>query len=207
MQYHVIHPLNPQLRLISQIVAIVRHGGVIAYPTDSSYALGCCLGQKGAMERIRKIRDLDSEHNFTLVCSDLSEISSYAKLGTSEFRLIKSLTPGPYTFILPATREVPRRLQNPKRKTIGIRVPDHPISQALLEALGEPLMSVTLIMPGEDLPMTEPEAIREQLGTQLDVIIDSGHCGHQATTVLDLTGETPVVSRLGKGAVDFLNYD
>jgi tRNA threonylcarbamoyl adenosine modification protein (Sua5/YciO/YrdC/YwlC family) len=205
MQYHEIHPVNPQPRLISQAVAVVRRGGVIAYPTDSSYALGCCIGDKAAMEQICRIRQLDKDHNFTLMCRDLSDISTYARIENSDFRLIKSLTPGPYTFIFNATREVPRRLQNPRRKTIGIRVPDHPIALALLEALGEPLMSVTLCMPGEELPLTDPQEIRERLGSQLKVIIDGGYCGHLPTTVIDFTGETPDVKRQGKGDSEFLS--
>ena len=205
MQYHEIHPVNPQPRLISQAVAVIRHGGIIAYPTDSSYALGCCIGDKAAMEHIRRIRKLDKDHNFTLMCRDLSDIATYARIENSDFRLIKSLTPGPYTFIFNATREVPRRLQNPRRKTIGIRVPDHPIALALLEALGEPLMSVTLSMPGEEMPLTDPQDIRERLGSQLKVIIDGGYCGHLPTTVIDFTGEIPDVKRQGKGDSDFLS--
>lgn len=204
MHYHEIHPVNPQLRLISQAVAVIRRGGIIAYPTDSSYALGCCLGDKAAMEQICRIRQLDKDHNFTLMCRDLSDIATYARIDNSDFRLIKSLTPGPYTFIFNATREVPRRLQNPRRKTIGIRVPDHPITLALLETLGEPLLSVTLTMPGEDLPLTDPENIRERLEDQLKVIIDGGYCGHLPTTVIDFTGDTPEVKRQGKGNSDFL---
>jgi tRNA threonylcarbamoyl adenosine modification protein (Sua5/YciO/YrdC/YwlC family) len=205
MQYHEIHPVNPQARLITQAAAVVRRGGIIAYPTDSSYALGCCIGDKSAMEKICRIRQIDSNHNFTLMCRDLSDLSTYARFENTDFRLIKSLTPGPYTFIFNATREVPRRLQNPKRRTIGIRVPDHPITLALLEALGEPLMSVTLIMPGEDLPLTDPGDIRERLGNQLDVIIDGGYCGHLPTTVIDFTGDTPDIKRQGKGESDFLS--
>lgn len=205
MQFLEIHPHNPQLRLISQVVAAVRHGAVIAYPTDSSYALGCCLGNKAAMERICKIRKLDKDHNFTLVCRDLSEISTYAKLNNIEFRLLKTLTPGPYTFILSATKEVPRRLQNPKRKSIGLRVPDHPITSALLEALGEPLMSVTLILPDEELPLTDPGEIRNSLGKQVDLIIDGGHCGFEPTTVINLQDGSPVVVRQGKGDTSFLD--
>jgi tRNA threonylcarbamoyl adenosine modification protein (Sua5/YciO/YrdC/YwlC family) len=205
MQYHEIHPVNPQARLISQAVAVIRRGGIIAYPTDSSYALGCCIGDKAAMEKICRIRQIDSNHNFTLMCRDLSDISTYARYENSDFRLIKSLTPGPYTFIFNATREVPRRLQNPRRKTIGIRVPDHPITLALLEALGEPLMSVTLIMPGEDMPLTDPQDIRDKLANQLDVIIDGGFCGHLPTTVIDFTGELPDIKRKGKGDSEFLS--
>lgn len=204
MQLFNIHPQNPQSRLISQVVTIVRHGGVIIYPTDSSYALGCLIGNKAAMDRIRYIRELDEHHNFTLMCRDLSEIASYARVDNRAFRLIKSLTPGPYTFILNATREVPRRLQNPKRKTIGLRVPDHPIALALLEVLGEPLMSVTLILPSEEMPLTDPEDIGKMLGNRVDAIIDGGNCGFEPTTIIDLAGEVPVVVRQGKGDTSFL---
>jgi len=205
MQYLEIHPNSPQLRLISQVVAAIRHGAVIAYPTDSSYALGCCLGNKAAMDRICKIRKIDKDHNFTLVCRDLSEISTYAKLNNVEFRLLKTLTPGPYTFILGATKEVPRRLQNPKRKSIGLRVPDHPITWALLEALGEPLMSVTLSLPDKDLPLTDADEIRNIIGKQVDMIIDGGHCGFEPTTVIDLQDGSPIVVRQGKGDTSFLD--
>jgi len=205
MQFFTIHPQNPQPRLISQVATIVRHGGVVIYPTDSSYALGCLIGNKAAMGRIRRIRNLDEFHNFTLVCRDLAEIASYARLDNRAFRLMKSLTPGPYTFILNATREVPRRLQNPKRKTIGLRVPDHPIALALLETLGEPLMSVTMIMPNDELPLTDPEEMQNRLGSQVDAIIDGGYCGFEPTTILDLAGEVPAVVRQGKGDTTFLN--
>ena len=204
MQYITIHPQNPQSRLISQVVTVIRHGGVIIYPTDSSYALGCLIGNKTAMDRIRRVRNLDEQHNFTLVCRDLSEIASYARLDNRAFRLIKSLTPGPYTFILDATREVPRRLQNPKRKTIGLRIPDHPIALALLESLGEPLMSVTLILPNDEMPLTDPEDMQGRLGSQVDVIIDGGYCGFEPTTIIDLAGDIPVVIRQGKGDTSFL---
>jgi tRNA threonylcarbamoyl adenosine modification protein (Sua5/YciO/YrdC/YwlC family) len=198
-QFIAIHPQNPQARLINQSVAIIRAGGVIVYPTDSSYALGCHLGDKTAMERIRRIRQADKEHNFTLVCRDLSEIGIYAKVDNSAFRLMKNLTPGPYTFILKATHEVPRRLQNPKRKTIGVRVPDHPIAQAILALLGDPIMSSTLIMPNKEMPETDPEDIAELLETQVDLVIDGGHCGFEPTTVVDLMGDTPQILREGKG--------
>lgn len=204
MQYLRIHPQNPQARLISQAVAIVRQGGVIVYPTDSCYALGCHIGNKAAMERIRRLRRLDADHNFTLVCRDLSDIATYAQVGNREFRLLKTLTPGPYTFILNATREVPRRLQNPRRKTIGVRVPDHPIAQALLDILGEPLMSVTLILPGAELPLTDPEEMRDVLGNQVEAIIDGGNCGCEPSTVIDLTGVEPKVLRQGKGDTAFI---
>ncbi len=204
-QYLEIHPEDPQSRLISRAVDAVRAGGLIVYPTDSSYALGCHIGDKAAMERIRRIRQADKDHNLTLVCRDLSEIATYARVDNWAFRALKSHTPGPYTFILRATHEVPRRLQHPKRKTIGIRVPDHPIAQALLAALGEPLLSSTLIMPGDDLPMTDPYTIRERLDHAVDLIIDGGNCGLEPTTIVDMVGEMPVVLRQGKGdSTDFL---
>jgi tRNA threonylcarbamoyl adenosine modification protein (Sua5/YciO/YrdC/YwlC family) len=204
-QYFEIHADNPQQRLVTRAVAVVRAGGVIVYPTDSCYALGCCLGDKAPMERIRRIRKVDSGHNFTLVCRDLSEIASYARVDNSAYRMLKSLTPGPFTFILQASREVPRRLQNPRRKTIGLRVPDNPIAQALLESLGEPLMSSTLLLPGDDLPLTDPQEMRERLGSQVDLVIDGGYCGLEPTTVLDLTGDTPKVLRRGRGDVSVLS--
>lgn len=204
-QYFEIHAANPQQRLISRAVAVVRAGGVIVYPTDSCYALGCCLGDKAPMERIRRIRKVDSSHNFTLVCRDLSEIANYARVDNRAFRLMKSLTPGPFTFVLQASREVPRRLQNPRRKTIGLRVPANAIAQALLESLGEPLMSSTLLLPGDDLPLTDPHEMRERLGSSVDLVIDGGYCGLEPTTVLDLTGETPKVLRRGRGDVSLLS--
>jgi tRNA threonylcarbamoyl adenosine modification protein (Sua5/YciO/YrdC/YwlC family) len=200
-QFFRIHPQNPQLRLINQAVAIIRNGGVIVYPTDSSYALGCHIGDKAAMERLSRIRQTNKEHNFTLVCRDLAEIATYAKLDNMSFRFIKSLIPGPYTFILKATHEVPRRLQNPKRKTIGLRIPDHIIAQAILGALNEPIMSSTLIMPNKEMPETEPEEIKELLEKQVDLIIDGGNCGFEPTTVIDLLEDTPQILRYGKGAV------
>lgn len=204
-QIFEIHAANPQPRLISRAVAVIRAGGVIVYPTDSCYALGCCLGDKPAMERIRRIRKVDAGHNFTLVCRDLSELASYARVDNSAFRLLKALTPGPYTFILQASREVPRRLQNPRRKTIGLRVPDHPIAQALLESLGEPLMSSTLLLPGDELPLSDSAAMLERLKGRVDLIIDGGYCGLEPTTVLDLTGDTPKVLRHGRGDVSVLS--
>nr|VFK16780.1 MAG: tRNA threonylcarbamoyl adenosine modification protein, Sua5/YciO/YrdC/YwlC family [Candidatus Kentron sp. LPFa] len=197
-QYFQIHPDNPQPRLINQAVAILRRGGVIAYPTDSCYALGCHLGDKAAMERIRRIRKLDDRHDFTLVCRDLSEIALYARIDNAAFRLIKSHTPGPYTFILKATAEVPRRLLT-RRKTIGLRVPDSPIAQSLSASLDDPVMSVTLIPPGEDLPMTDPNEISAQIGNDVDLIIDGGSCGIQPTTVVDLTDTLPRLLRRGLG--------
>lgn len=200
-QFFAIHPETPQARLIQQAVSIIQGGGVIVYPTDSAYALGCQLGDKKAMERIRRIRSLQENHNFTLVCRDLSELGTYAHVDNTTYRLLRHATPGPYTFVLEATREVPRRLIQPKRKTIGLRVPDHPIPQALLHALNEPLMSATLIMPGDDYPMTDPYDIRDSLEHELDLVIDGGFCGLEATSVVDLTGATPVVLRAGVGDV------
>jgi tRNA threonylcarbamoyl adenosine modification protein (Sua5/YciO/YrdC/YwlC family) len=201
-QFFQIHPLNPQARLIHQAVEIVRADGLVVYPTDSSYALGCHVGDKHGMERIRRIRALDNRHNFTLMCRDLSEIATYAKVDNSSYRLLKSLTPGAYTFILKATHEVPRRLQNPKRKTIGIRIPDHPVTQALLDELGEPLMSSTLILPGRDMPETDANDIREILEHDVDLVIDGDHCGVEPTTVVDLVDGVPEVVRQGRGSVE-----
>lgn len=198
-QYFEIHPTHPQGRLIHQAVAIIESGGVVAYPTDSSYALGCKIGDKKALERMRRIRQIDAKHNLTLVCTDLSEISIYAKINNSDYRLLKSLTPGPYTFILNATHEVPRRLMHPKRRTIGIRVVDHPIVRAMLDELSQPLMSCTLILPGKTVPMTEADEIRQHLERQLDLVIDGGHCGIEPSTVIDLTGDSPVLVREGMG--------
>jgi len=198
-QYFEIHPENPQKRLINQAVEIIRDGGVVVYPTDSSYAIGCHIGDKSAMERIQRIRRLDDKHLFTLVCSDLSEIASYALLGNSEYRMLKSLTPGPYTFILKATHEVPRRLMNPKRRMIGIRVVDNQIVRDLLQELGEPLLSSTLILPGMDMPETDAEDIRDKLESQVDLIIDGGNCGYEPTTVIDMVPNPPVLIREGKG--------
>lgn len=200
-QFFEIHPDNPQLRLIRSAVDIIRQGGLIVYPTDSSYALGCHIGDKDAMERLQRVREVSKNHNFTLVCRDLSEISSYAKIDNQAYRLVKSLTPGAYTFIFKATREVPKRLQNPKRKTIGIRVPENAIAQALLAELGEPLMSSTLILPEQALPMTEADEIRRKLEHLVDLVIDGGHCGLEPTTVLDLSSDELVVRRKGKGDI------
>lgn len=195
-----IHPLNPQLRVVRRVVEVVRGGGVIAYPTDSCYALGCQVGDKGAQERIQRIRRVDEKkHNFTLVCRDLSEIATYAKVDNSQYRLLKALTPGPFTFILRATHEVPRRLQNPKRKSIGLRVPDHPAVAALLAELDEPLMSSTLLLPDAELPLNDPDEIEAHLGKLLDLIVDAGPCGVEPTTVLDLIDGVPVLVRQGRG--------
>jgi len=196
-----IHPTDPQPRLVRQIVQIIRDGGLIAYPTDSSYAFGCRIGDKKAIDRIHRIRRTDKHHNFTLVCEDLSEISIYARVENWAYRLIKSLTPGPYTFILPATRQLPKMLQNPKRRTIGIRVPDHRLVSAMLEELGEPIMSSTLLLPGDDLPLTDPMDIEERIGHQVDAIIDAGPTGIQPTSVLDLSSGTAEVLRVGRGDV------
>ncbi len=198
-QFFHIHPDNPQPRLITHAVEIIREGGVIVYPTDSGYALGCHLGDKQAVGRLRRIRKLDERHHLTLVCNDLSQIATYARLDNSNYRLIKAHTPGPYTFILAATREVPRRLMHPKRKTIGLRIPDNRIAQALLRELGEPLMSTTLILPGEELPLTDPYEIRQLLEHEVDLVIDGGFCGFEPTTVVDLTGDTPRILRRGAG--------
>jgi len=198
-QYFEIHPDNPQQRLIKQAVDIINQGGVIVYPTDSSYALGCQIGDKDALTRMRRIRQVDDKHNMTLVCRDLSEIATYAKIENTDYRLLKSLTPGPYTFILPATSEVPRRIMHPKRRHIGLRVMDHPIVNALLDELGQPLMSCTLIMPGEELPITDAEEARDRLSKLVDLIIDGGTCSIEPTTVIRLTEGVPQVLREGKG--------
>lgn len=194
-----LHPVNPQARLIRQAVTLVREGALIVYPTDSSYAIGCHIGDRQAAERIQRIRQTGKDHNFTLVCRDLSEIATYARVENWVYRLLKAHTPGPYTFILKATRDVPRRLQNPKRQTIGIRVPDHPVVAALLAEHGEPLMSSSLILPGEALPMNDPEEIHARLGGDVELVLDCGFCGIEPSTVVDLTGDYPVVLREGKG--------
>ncbi len=198
-QYFEIHPENPQKRLIKQAVEIIHNGGVIVYPTDSSYALGCHIGDKSAVTRLRRIRQIDDKHNLTLVCRDLSEIATYAKINNSDYRLLKSLTPGPYTFIMPATSEVPRALMHPKRRHIGLRVMNHPLVNELLEELAQPLISCTLVMPGQDLPVTDAEDVRMLLDKQVDLIIDGGHCGIEPTTVIRLTNSVPEIRRHGKG--------
>lgn len=200
-QFFQIHPDNPQDRLIRQAVEILRKGGVIAYPTDSGYALGCHLGDKKAVERIKRIRQLDQKHNFTLVCGDLSDISTYAKVDNSLYRLLKAHTPGPYTFILNATTEVPRLLLHPKRRSIGVRIPEHAITLALLEQFGEPIMSTTLILPGDEYPQTDPYEIRDLLEHALDLIIDGGACSMEVTSVIDVRELPPTVIREGKGDV------
>jgi tRNA threonylcarbamoyl adenosine modification protein (Sua5/YciO/YrdC/YwlC family) len=199
-----IHPVDPQPRRIAQVVAAIRDGGLIAYPTDSSYALGCHIGDKKAMDRIHRIRQTDKNHNFTLVVRDLSEISLYARVDNWAYRLLKSLTPGPYTLILQATREVPKRLQNPRRRTIGLRVPDHPIVAALLDALGEPIMSSTLSLPGDDMPLTDPYEIDRRIGHEIELIVDAGPTGIEPTTVIDLSGGSVEILRKGRGDISSL---
>ncbi len=200
-QFFTIHPTNPQPRLIKQAADLVRNGAVIAYPTDSCYALGCHLGDKEAVARIRQIRGVDDKHHMTMVCRDLSELARYARVDNVQFRLLKNNTPGSYTFILDATKEVPKRLQHPKRSTIGVRIPDHPVALALLEELGEPLISSTLILPNEEFAMNDAEQIRDLLQHQIDLVMDGGAVGLDSTTVIDLTKDTPVVVRFGKGDV------
>lgn len=201
-QFFAIHPDNPQARLLRQAVTIIEEGGLIVYPTDSGYALGCALGNKSALERIRRLRQLDKHHNMTLVCRDLSQLSLYAKVSNPIFRLLKAFTPGSYTFILNATHEVPRLMLHPKRKTLGLRVPENTIALALLECLDAPLMSSSLILPGAKAPLSEPEAVKDLLGDHIDLLIDGGNCGYQPTTVVDLTGDYPHVLREGKGSVE-----
>lgn len=206
-QFFQLHPDNPQARLIKQAVQMLRDGAVIAYPTDSAYALGCHIGDKKAMDRLRRIRRVDDKHNFTLVCRDLSEIASYAKVSNTVYRLLNAFTPGPYTFILDATRDVPRRLLHPKRRTIGIRIPEHKIVHALLDELGEPILSTTLILPGESLPMTDAEEIRDRLEHEVDLVIDGGNCSIEPTSVISLVGDTPEIIRVGRGDVSAFETD
>jgi tRNA threonylcarbamoyl adenosine modification protein (Sua5/YciO/YrdC/YwlC family) len=200
-QLFSIHSVDPQPRLIRKAAEIVRAGGVIAYPTDSCYGLGCHIGDKTALERLRRIRDIDDTHHLTLMCRDLAEVGMFARLDNAQFKLLKSVTPGSYTFILQATREVPRRLLHPKRKTIGVRVPDHAIALALLTELGEPLLSATLSLPGDAAPLSDAQEIRERLEHQLELIVDGGPCGTEPTTVIDLTTDTPQLLRSGRGAL------
>lgn len=194
-----VHPVNPEPRMIKQVVDVLLQGGVIVYPTDSTYALGCHIGDKPALERIRRIRQLDSKHNFTLVCSDLSSLAIYAKVHNSAYRILKAYTPGPYTFILKATPEVPRRLMHPKKKTIGLRVPQHPIAQSILAALGEPLMSTSLILPEAETALFDPYQMRLKIGKLVDLIVDGGACGLEPTTMVDLVEGVPQLVRVGKG--------
>lgn len=198
-QFFQIHAENPQHRLIVQAADIIRKGGVVVYPTDSAYALGCHIGDKDALDRIRTMRKLDKNHNFTLMCRDLSELATFARVDNHVYRQIKNHTPGAYTFILEATAEVPRRLLHPKRKTIGLRVPDNPIALALLAEVGEPIMTSSLLMPGEEYPMSDPYEIRDSLSRHVELIIDGGYCGLECTTVIDLTGDIPELIRQGKG--------
>lgn len=200
-QFFQIHPDNPQARLIKQAADIIRAGGIVVYPTDSAYALGCHIGDKRALDTIRRIRKLDDKHNFTLVCRDLSELANFARVDNAAYRLLKAATPGPYTFILKATPEVPRRLLHAKRKTIGLRVPENNIAQALLAELNEPMMSVTLIMPGDKDPLIDPYEIRDLLEHDVDLVIDGGYCGLEMTTVIDLADDEPVLVRRGKGDI------
>lgn len=199
-QYFSIHPNDPQPRLIRRAAEIVRAGGILVYPTDSCYALGCRLGDKAAAERMRAIRQVDARHHFALVCRDLAEIALYARVDNRQFRLLKAATPGSYAFILQATREVPKRLQHPSRRTIGLRVPDHKVVRALLAELGEPLLSTTLLMPGDDVPLNDMEEIRRRLEREVDLILDGGSCGIEPTTIVNLTGDAPVITRVGKGS-------
>lgn len=199
-----IHPVNPQARLLTQAADAVRAGGVIVYPTDSCYALGCHLGDRAAADRLRRIRRFDKHHLFTIVCRDLSDIANFARVDNTHFRLLKTLTPGPYTFVLRATQQAPRRLLHEKRKTIGLRVPEHRICQELLTELDEPILSCTLQMPGAEQPVQDPQQVREQIDGQVDLVIDGGDCGLEPTTVLDLSSEAPELIRQGKGEVNWL---
>jgi tRNA threonylcarbamoyl adenosine modification protein (Sua5/YciO/YrdC/YwlC family) len=201
-QYFSIHPTHPQLRLARRAAEIVRGGGLIAYPTDSCYALGCHLGDAKAVERLRRVRGMGERHHLTLMCRDLSEIAAYAIVDDARFRLLKRATPGSYTFILRATREVPRRLAHPKRKTIGVRVPAHPVAHSLLAELNEPMLSATLLLPGETVPPSDAREIRAALEHQIDLVLDAGSCGAEPSTVIDLTGDEPVVVRAGKGSLE-----
>jgi len=198
-QFFHIHPENPQLRLIRQAVQIIHGGGIVALPTDSCYALVCHLDDKAAVERLRRIRGVDDKHHLTLLCRDLSEIAQYARVDNSQYRLLKAATPGPYTFILEATKEVPRRLSHPSRKTIGLRVPENAIAHALLEELQQPLLGTTLILPGESDPLTDPDEVRSRLERQIDLVIDGGACSLDPTTVIDLSGDEPMLLRQGRG--------
>lgn len=200
-RYLDVHPVNPQPRAIAQAVQILRDGGLVAYPTDSCFALGCQLGNRSGLERIREIRRLDHRHHFTLVCRDFAQLGQLVHVSNRAFRLVKACTPGPYTFILPATPEVPRRLMNPRKHTVGVRIPDHPVVRALLEELGEPIVSSTLLLPGHEEPLTDGWAIKEELDHLVDVVIDSGECGVVPTTVVDLSDDVPEVVRVGAGDV------
>lgn len=206
-RYVSIHPQDPQARLLTQAAEALRSGGVIALPTDSCYALGCCLGDKDAVERIRRIRGVDDRHHLTLMCRDLSEIAQFARVDNAQYRLLKAVTPGSYTFILEGTKELPRRVLHPKRKTIGLRVPNHKIALALLEELGEPLLTSTLVLPGDELPLTEGWEIQDRLDDLLELILDGGHCGTEPTTVIDLTTMPPELIRAGRGPLEALGLE
>ncbi len=206
-QFFTLHPTHPEIRLIKRAVDIVRKGGLIAYPTDSCYALGCHIGDKSAMERIRRVRGVDERHHFTLVCRDLSDIGTFAKVNNAQYRLLKAHTPGTYTFILEATRELPRRLAHPKRATVGVRVPEHPVTHALLTELNEPLLSSTLILPGDENPLNDAEEIRSRLEHEVDLILDGGTCGIEPTTVIDLSELEPILIRKGKGEIASFGFD
>jgi tRNA threonylcarbamoyl adenosine modification protein (Sua5/YciO/YrdC/YwlC family) len=206
-QYFNVHAENPQRRLISKAAEVLRSGGLIVYPTDSCYALGCRIGNKDALDRMRQIRHVDEHHHFTLVCRGLSEISRYASVDNVQYRLLRMVTPGSYTFILKANRDVPKRILNARRKTIGLRVPDHPVVSVLLEELGEPILSSTLILPDEDLPAADVDEVRAELDNQVDLILDSGSCGVEMTTVVDMTGDAPTLVRVGKGPLQPFGLD
>jgi tRNA threonylcarbamoyl adenosine modification protein (Sua5/YciO/YrdC/YwlC family) len=205
-QFFTLHPTHPEIRLIKRAVDILRKGGLIAYPTDSCYALGCQIGDKHAMERIRRIRGVDERHHFTLVCRDLSDIGTFAKVNNAQYRLLKAHTPGTYTFILEATRELPRRIAHPKRATVGVRVPEHPVTHALLTELNEPLLSSTLMLPGDEDPLSDAEAIRARIANEVDLILDGGACGTEPTTVIDLSEPEPILVRKGKGEVSSFGF-
>ena len=201
-QYFDIHPDNPQPRTIRQIVDLLHDGGLIAYPTDSSYALGCQLGNADGLARMKEVRDLDDKHHFTLVCHDFAQLSQFVRVGNTAFRLMKASTPGPYTFILPATKEVPRRLMHPKKKTVGVRIPENAVVQSLVTELGEPLMSTTLLLPGDEQPLSAGWEVRERLDNRVDAVVDAGNCGSDPTTVIDFSSSVPVIARRGAGATD-----
>jgi tRNA threonylcarbamoyl adenosine modification protein (Sua5/YciO/YrdC/YwlC family) len=207
LEHRIVHPRNPQPRAIDRAVEVLHAGGLIVYPTDSCYALGCKIGDKEPIERIRRIRALDAGHHFTLLCRNLSQIAEFARVDNKQYRLLKSVTPGSYTFLLEATRKLPRRLHHPKRNTVGIRIPDNVVAQALLASLGEPLLSSTLIFGGDELPLIEPDEIEQRLNDRVDLFLDAGACGHEMTTVIDLTGAQPELVRRGKGSLAALGME
>lgn len=206
-QFFSLHPQQPQPRLIRQAAQILRDGGIVAFPTDAAYSLGCHLGDADAVARIRSLREVDERHHFSLMCRDLSEIATYARVDNAQFRLLKAATPGSYTFILEGSKELPRRILHPKRKTIGLRIPSHPVPLALLAELSEPMLTSTLMLPGDDHPLNDPEEIREQLEKRIDLVIEAGACGLEMTTVVDLTGETPLLIRQGRGSLALLGIE